>query len=118
MLVVINGVDTINKKFFAKEITEELNNFTIDGYIVDTILNPWGLRDPVTNEIVLHLDEENPVNTLIDSTPTFDENGEELLKEVNTSTNILTKLQILEMQFFDKFEMNHYKQSFVDIEHD
>ena len=117
MLVVINGVDTINKKFFAKEITEELNNFTIDGYIVDTILNPWGLRDPVTNEIVLHLDEENPVTTLIEVNQTFDENGNQI-EEVNTSTNILRKLQILEMQFFDKFEMNHYKQSFVDIEHD
>jgi len=118
MLIVLNGVDTINKKFFAKEIAEALNSFTLDGYLVDTKLTPWALRDPETNELVLHIGTDNPVTTLIVNSLNTEEVVDSNTIPMNAGIVLLQKLQKLEIDFFNTFELNHYKNFFVDQAYD
>lgn len=66
MLVIINGVETVEKRFFANKIRLVMNPPTTVGeYVVDYRTNPWTIVDGDGVQVYGQDDEGNVVNDLV-----------------------------------------------------
>jgi hypothetical protein len=113
MLVILSGVETIHKKFFARKIGAALNTFTVDGYTVDFSLEPFKVTDatgkvvycmehgdqPMTNELLVDLDNDGVIDP--EGNATFDK-----ILELNDSL------------FLTGARNNHFSNFFIDLAHD
>jgi len=113
MLVILSGLETINKKFLARKILASLNTFTVDGYTVDFSIEPFKVTDtngkivycivqddqPATNELILDLDNDGVVDP--EGVATF---------------NKIVKLH--DDLFLSEVEGNHFNSVFVDPAYD
>jgi hypothetical protein len=113
MLVILSGVETIHKKFFARKILATLNTFTVDGYNVDFNVEPFKVTDangkivycmahgdqPATNELLIDLDNDGVMNP--EGNATF-----EKILELNNKL------------FLDGGRDNHFYGVFINIAYD
>jgi hypothetical protein len=113
MLVILSGVETIHKKFFARKISAALNTFTVDGHMVDFSIEPFKVTDasgkvvycmehddqPMTNELLVDLDNDG----------VFDPEG-------NATFEKITKLS--DDLFLTGGRNNHFSNFFIDLAHD
>lgn len=104
MLIVLSGVETVNKRFFAGKITEALNNFELDGYRIDFTKPAVEVYDSENNLVwAVGQPGENPLLT--------DEDG--FLKPAGVElANRIIALQ--ETIFTDGLSSNHYSNIFAD----
>ena len=113
MLVILNGVETIHKKFFARKIIAALNTFTVDGYTVDFSFDPFKVTDatgkvvycmehgdqPMTNELLVDLDNDGVIDP--EGNATFDK-----------------ILELNDKLFLTGGRNNHFSNFFIDLAHD
>jgi hypothetical protein len=113
MLVILNGVETIHKKFLARKIVAALNTFVVDGYTVDFAIEPFKVTSP-TGEIVYcmaHGDQPATNKLLID----LDNDG------VIDPEGNATFAKIIELQdklFLEGGKTNHFYSVFIDLLYD
>jgi len=113
MLVILNGVETIHKKFFARKILAALNTFEVDGYTVDFSIEPFKVTDstgkivycmahdnqPATNELLIDLDNDGVIDP--EGNATFDK-----------------ILELNDKLFLTGGRNNHFSNFFIDLAHD
>jgi len=113
MLVILNGVETIHKKFFARKILAALNTFNVDGYNVDFNIEPFKVTDvngkivycmahgdqPGTNELLIDLDNDGVIDP--EGNATFDK-----------------ILELSDKLFLDGGRNNHFYGVFINIAYD
>jgi hypothetical protein len=113
MLVILNGVETIHKKFFARKILAALNTFEVDGYTVDFSIEPFKVTDasgkvvycmahddqPATNELLIDLDNDG----------VFDPEGHATFEKITKLSDDL---------FLTGGRNNHFSNFFIDLAHD
>jgi hypothetical protein len=113
MLVILSGVETIHKKFFARKIIAALNTFTVDGHTVDFNIEPFKVTDasgkvvycmehgdqPMTNELLVDLDNDGVIDP-----------------EGNATFEKITKLS--DDLFLTGGRDNHFSNFFIDLAHD
>jgi len=102
MLIILSGIDTINKKLIAHAITTTLNTFEIDGYRVDTSKESWELIDNNGNVVYGNVDGKY-VNSIM-----LGEQGEENKEGIAT----VYKLEALKNQLQRETEKCHYFHQF------
>jgi hypothetical protein len=106
VLIILNGVETVHKKWFAGRLLAALNTFVVDGYTVDFKKQPFEIS--TAEGEVVYGSETNKM----------------LLNEEDGSANEagnITFSKILQMEkdiFLDGCRDNHYANAFVDIEYD
>jgi hypothetical protein len=113
MLVILSGVETIHKKFFARKIVATLNKFTIDGYDVDFSVEPFKVTDangkivycmahgeqPATNELLVDLDNDGVI----------DPEGNATFEKI---------IELSDKLFLDGGRDNHFYGMFINIAYD
>jgi hypothetical protein len=113
MLVILSGVETIHKKFFARKIVAALNTFTVDGYTVDFSIEPFKVTDstgkivycmthgehPATNELLIDVDNNGVIDPA--GNATFDK-----------------ILDLYNKLLLDGGRYNHFYAIFIDLLHD
>jgi hypothetical protein len=98
MLIIISGVETINKKFFATNVVGRLNTFVIDGYHVHFTDHDFEVVDPATDQTIYP--------------STAEEHSEFVLENQETFDKILALQQTI---FLEGLRDNHFRNTFVDI---
>jgi len=113
MLVILSGVETIHKKFFARKIIAALNRFVVDGHTVDFSIEPFRVTDPTgkvvyspaigdqphTNELLIDLDNDGVID--LEGNAIFDK-----ILELNDNL------------FLTGGRNNHFSNFFIDLAHD
>ena len=113
MLVILSGVETIHKKFFARKIIAALNKFNIDGYDIDFTKDPFEVGDKDGKLIYRPgSDTVEGVNHLLvdlDNDGKLDEVGYNTFVAINT---------FFEQVFLDGVRDNHFAFTFTDLPYD
>jgi len=106
MLVILNGVETVHKKWFAGRLVAALNTFEVDGYTVDFNKQPFEIFDSSGTLVY-----GSGVNSL-------------LLNQEDGSRNdaghaVLDKvIQLEDEHFLSGSRENHYSVMYVDLDYD
>jgi hypothetical protein len=101
MLIILNGIETINRNFFATQVIGSLNTFNIDGYKVEFSMLDFTITDLSTNQIVY--------------APKSEAHGAWLANNTLTFTSILNLKQSV---FIEGLTNNNFRNIFVDLESD
>lgn len=113
MLVILSGVETIHKKFFARKIIAALNRFVVDGYTVDFSIEPFTVTDP-TGKVVYSpaIGDQPHTNELlidVDNDGVIDPEGNATFEKI---------LELNDSLFLTGGRNNHFSNFFIDIAHD
>jgi hypothetical protein len=101
MLIILSGIETINRKFFATQVIGSLNTFEVDGYKVEFSMLDFTVTDGSTNQIVY--------------APKSDAYGTWLATNSSTFAKILDLKQSV---FIEGLTNNNFRNTFVDHESD
>jgi hypothetical protein len=125
VLIILNGVETIHRKWFAEEIFKAMNTFTVENYTVKFVGNSYVVRNStprIVDATVVTLNEGG-------STMSFEQipvREGEVVFDTATNNNkllsfkegglILNKIEDLFNSF--EFHKQHFANVFVDLDHD
>lgn len=106
MLVILNGVETVHKKWFAGRLVAALNTFEVDGYTVDFNKQPFEIFDsagtlvygPEVNALLLNQEDGSRNDA-----------GHAVLDKV---------VQLEDEHFLSGSRENHYSVMYVDLDYD
>lgn len=94
MLIILSGMETIHKKFFARKILGAMNTWECEGYTIDLSGNLARIRDADGNVVLT----ENDRNA-----QPFDKMAE-----------VLAKMSEVEAQLINSIKVNHFNNVFCD----
>ena len=113
MLVILSGVETIHKKFFARKILSALNRFVIDGYTVDFTIEPFLISDSEGNIVYRVAQQDSPAITSL----LIDEENEGIARPEGNAT--FDKVNQLHNDLLlDGGRDNHFSNFFIDFAKD
>lgn len=101
MVILLSGVESVNKKLISRQITGKLNTFIVDEYYLDfTMDDPFGIKnsdgeDISTEEFLLTNDDNKEILSRM-------EKLEEKLREQETKNHL-----------FGKYEANEYELGII-----
>jgi hypothetical protein len=113
MLVILSGVETIHKKFFARKILAALNRFVIDGYTVDFTVEPFQISDSEGNIVYRVIQENSPAITSL----LIDEDNEGIARPEGNATFDKVN-QLYNDLLLDGGRDNHFSNFFIDFSKD
>ena len=106
MLIILNGVETVHKKWFAGRLVAALNTFEVNGYTIDFNERPFEITDP-SGTVVYNAE----VNTLLLNAEDGSKNeaGQEIFDRAN---------ELDDLHFLTGSRENHYSVMYVDLDYD
>lgn len=125
MLIIINGVETIHRKWFSEEVYKAMNTFTVDDYSVKFVGNTYKITSLISTSTDATIVTMNEGDTTISYETVSIEAGEVVFDVATNNNRILsfnngaTTLKKVEELFSSfVFHQNHFANVFVDLNYE
>jgi len=124
MLIVLNGVETIHRKWFAEEIYKTMNTFRVDDYLVKFVRDTYEVTSLTSTStsatVVTHVGDEIQTSletVVVEAGEVVYSDSINKLLHLPTGGETLNKIEEL-FNTTVRTHTRHYANVFVDLEHD